>query len=165
MKAKLRSGAIGAPVPGTSTQPTRMSSAVWVPNRSATVPSSAGSQAGMPAASAMTQRPSSATAATLPAGAAATGLEVRPKRPMPNILTKVAKATAAVSASPAPAIESVSLPPSVERWNPWKMVWKTYHSLTKPACGGMAARLMAANSAPRPNGHALRDKRSVWTME
>ena len=63
---------------------------------------------------------------------------------MPNTLMKVAKATAAVSARPAPASASTSRPAKPGRWKPWNTVWKTNHSLTKPACGGIAARLMAA---------------------
>ena len=67
---------------------------------------------------------------------------------MPKTLTKVAKAIAAVSASPAPASAAVSRLARLARWKPWKKVWNRYHSLTKPACGGIAARLIAANSAP-----------------
>ena len=67
---------------------------------------------------------------------------------MPNTLMKVAKAIAAVSASPAPASAAVSRLARLERWKPWKNVWNRYHSLTNPACGGIADRLIAAKSAP-----------------
>jgi hypothetical protein len=50
-------------------------------------------------------------------------------------------------------------PASVSSPKPWNTVWKTYHSLTKPAGGGMAARLVAANRAPTPNTQELRRAR------
>ncbi len=50
------------------------------------------------------------------------------------------------------------------RWKPWNTVWNTNHSLTNPACGGIAARLMAANNAPAPNPKAVRLVSSAWRI-